>query len=266
MGEIEERGHRSPVEEKHPLACISHVTIPTRVQVSRLRRALLSPHLPHKPVLKYLSVLPFSTALIRRPMLTQCATSFVLFGTGDILAQQAFEKKGSNHDVRPTSSFLHLILIRHGAHSGFARRGCHSTEVRRSHALPHTPHSAHPPSVVCPHVGAIFGPLLTKWLQLLNRLQFASPTKAVMYKVLPYILARPAHALMLRHPTGLPRPVCLHSRWVDYVFVPARAICPDACARRRGRPLLWREHAVGGKERQRRDGADIGGIRPYSHP
>ena len=33
-------------------------------------------------------------------MVTQCATSFVLFGTGDILAQQAFEKKGSNHDVR----------------------------------------------------------------------------------------------------------------------------------------------------------------------
>ena len=29
-------------------------------------------------------------------MVTQCATSFVLFGTGDILAQQAFEKKGSD--------------------------------------------------------------------------------------------------------------------------------------------------------------------------
>ena len=36
-------------------------------------------------------------------MVTQCATSFVLFGTGDILAQQAFEKKGSNHDVRAPS-------------------------------------------------------------------------------------------------------------------------------------------------------------------
>lgn len=31
--------------------------------------------------------------------------------------------------------------------------------------------------------GAIFGPILTKWLQLLNRLQFASPTKSVVYKV-----------------------------------------------------------------------------------
>ena len=31
--------------------------------------------------------------------------------------------------------------------------------------------------------GAIFGPVLTKWLQFLNRLQFASPTRAVAYKV-----------------------------------------------------------------------------------
>lgn len=44
-----------------------------------------------------------STALIRKPLVTQCATSFVLFGTGDVLAQQAFEKKGANHDVRPRS-------------------------------------------------------------------------------------------------------------------------------------------------------------------
>ena len=41
-------------------------------------------------------------------MVTQCATSFVLFGTGDILAQQAFEKKGSNHDV---SAPLPVLLL-----------------------------------------------------------------------------------------------------------------------------------------------------------
>lgn len=33
-------------------------------------------------------------------MLTQCAASGVMFGIGDVLAQQAFEKKGRDHDVR----------------------------------------------------------------------------------------------------------------------------------------------------------------------
>lgn len=32
-------------------------------------------------------------------------------------------------------------------------------------------------------LGAMFGPIVTKWFQLLNRLKFSSPTKAVMYRV-----------------------------------------------------------------------------------
>ncbi|KAI0743167.1 hypothetical protein C8Q80DRAFT_1193214 [Daedaleopsis nitida] len=82
----------------------------------------------------------FNTALIRKPLVTQCATSFVLFGTGDVLAQQAFEKKGANHDFMRTARIAF-------------------------------------------YGGAIFGPVLTKWLQFLNKLQFASPTRAVAYKV-----------------------------------------------------------------------------------
>ncbi len=35
-----------------------------------------------------------SAALIRRPIATQCATAAVLFGTGDIIAQQAVERRG----------------------------------------------------------------------------------------------------------------------------------------------------------------------------
>lgn len=31
--------------------------------------------------------------------------------------------------------------------------------------------------------GAIFGPVITKWLQFLERLKFASPTRAVAYRV-----------------------------------------------------------------------------------
>lgn len=42
---------------------------------------------------------------------------------------------------------------------------------------------ADPPRRTRAPAGAIFGPVLTEWLQLLNRLQFASPTRAVAYKV-----------------------------------------------------------------------------------
>lgn len=31
--------------------------------------------------------------------------------------------------------------------------------------------------------GAFFGPALTKWFQLLNRIKFSSPTKGVIYRV-----------------------------------------------------------------------------------
>lgn len=41
----------------------------------------------------------FSSSLLRRPMITQCITAAVLFGTGDILAQQAVEGNGKKHDV-----------------------------------------------------------------------------------------------------------------------------------------------------------------------
>lgn len=40
-----------------------------------------------------------SSILQRRPMLAQCTTAAVLFGTGDVIAQQAVEKRGRNHDV-----------------------------------------------------------------------------------------------------------------------------------------------------------------------
>ncbi|KAI9058598.1 hypothetical protein FKP32DRAFT_1635344, partial [Trametes sanguinea] len=83
----------------------------------------------------------FNASLIRRPMVTQCVTSAVLFGSGDIVAQQVFEKKGlANHDFMRTAR-----LAFYG--------------------------------------GAIFGPILTKWLQFLERLKFSSPTKGVVYRV-----------------------------------------------------------------------------------
>lgn len=36
-------------------------------------------------------------------MYTQCLTAAVLFGTGDVIAQQAIERVGNKHDVRLSS-------------------------------------------------------------------------------------------------------------------------------------------------------------------
>jgi len=82
----------------------------------------------------------FNASLIRRPYTAQCATAAVLFGTGDIIAQQAIEKRGKNHDFARTAR-----LTFYG--------------------------------------GALFGPAITKWFQVLNRIQFSSPTKGVVYRV-----------------------------------------------------------------------------------
>ncbi|KAH7882591.1 hypothetical protein F5I97DRAFT_277273 [Phlebopus sp. FC_14] len=82
----------------------------------------------------------YNAALMRRPILAQSATAAFLFGAGDIIAQQAIERQGKNHDLMRTAR-----LTFYG--------------------------------------GALFGPTLTKWYQLLNRIKFASPTRAVIYRV-----------------------------------------------------------------------------------
>ncbi|KAF8591067.1 hypothetical protein K439DRAFT_1327986 [Ramaria rubella] len=45
----------------------------------------------------------YNAALLRRPMLTQCATAGVLFCGGDLIAQQAIENKGRSHDYQRTA-------------------------------------------------------------------------------------------------------------------------------------------------------------------
>ncbi|KIJ64164.1 hypothetical protein HYDPIDRAFT_132794 [Hydnomerulius pinastri MD-312] len=82
----------------------------------------------------------YNAALMRRPMLAQSATAAFLFGAGDVIAQQAIERQGKNHDFMRTAR-----LTFYG--------------------------------------GAFFGPALTKWYQLLNRIKFSSPTKGVIYRV-----------------------------------------------------------------------------------
>ncbi|KXN90232.1 Protein SYM1 [Leucoagaricus sp. SymC.cos] len=82
----------------------------------------------------------YNAALIRRPLLTQCVTAAVLFGTGDVIAQQLVEKKGGQHDLHRTAR-----LTVYGAF--------------------------------------FFGPPMTAWYSLLNRLKFASPTRGLIYRV-----------------------------------------------------------------------------------
>ncbi|GAA99434.1 uncharacterized protein L969DRAFT_48412 [Mixia osmundae IAM 14324] len=45
----------------------------------------------------------YNGALARRPLTTSCASAAVLFGTGDIIAQQAIDRVGSQHDFPRTA-------------------------------------------------------------------------------------------------------------------------------------------------------------------
>jgi len=50
----------------------------------------------------FLTLIKTSASLLKRPLLTNCLSAAFLFGAGDVIAQQAIEKKGGfrGHDVR----------------------------------------------------------------------------------------------------------------------------------------------------------------------
>ncbi|KAH9955326.1 hypothetical protein BGW80DRAFT_1395212 [Lactifluus volemus] len=81
----------------------------------------------------------FNKLLLKRPLATQCVTSAVLFASSDIIAQQAIESKGKEHDFSRTARLTFFG-------------------------------------------GCLFGPPASKWFAFLNRLRFATPTKAVIYR------------------------------------------------------------------------------------
>ncbi|RDB27213.1 Protein SYM1 [Hypsizygus marmoreus] len=45
----------------------------------------------------------YNTLLLRRPFLASCSTAAVLFGAGDVIAQQGVEKRGRAHDFARTA-------------------------------------------------------------------------------------------------------------------------------------------------------------------
>ncbi|KAJ3754164.1 hypothetical protein EV360DRAFT_96704 [Lentinula raphanica] len=130
----------------------------------------------------------YSAAFARRPMATQSATSAIIFGTGDIIAQQLVDRKGlKNHDYTRTARFLF-----YGA--------------------------------------CLFGPVLTKWHQFINRRHFDSPLRAVIYKVtLDQFVAAPCNIMEGRNKLApqsyvstLTRGWCLFipAQIVNFAFVP----------------------------------------------
>jgi protein Mpv17 len=127
------------------------------------------------PILGFACSSQSSAALIRRPVFAQSATAAFLFGAGDVIAQQVIERQGKNHDVS----------IRDSTGGTGSDHFC----AVHAHCTPHFLWRYYNPSLgdledSCLIIsGALFGPALTKWYQLLNRIKFSSPTKAVIYRV-----------------------------------------------------------------------------------
>lgn len=56
----------------------------------------------------------YQAKLLKRPLLTQVVTTAILFGTGDVIAQQAVDKKGlEKHDLARTGR---MVLYGGGEH------------------------------------------------------------------------------------------------------------------------------------------------------
>ncbi|RXW15711.1 hypothetical protein EST38_g10143 [Candolleomyces aberdarensis] len=111
----------------------------------------------------------YNSALLRRPMLVQCVTAAVMFGAGDVIAQQAVEGKGKKHDVISSNSSPNVLRWYVHVHT--------QPYLQPSPTLNSS--APTPPS----RTGCMFGPIITKWYQFLNRLKFASPTKALLYRI-----------------------------------------------------------------------------------
>jgi hypothetical protein len=63
----------------------------------------LSGESPDQCLYKHLRIITISSnLLLKKPLATQCVTSAILFASGDIIAQQAIERKREKHDVRVT--------------------------------------------------------------------------------------------------------------------------------------------------------------------
>lgn len=131
-----------------------------------------------------------SRALIQRPFLTQCLSSAVLFGAGDVLAQEAVEKRGwERYDVRFAPFILSLSTIATSHILSSSKKNWWNNILITLQCFRPQPIRTLRLSL---YGGAFFGPPVTKWFQFLGRLQFASPTKAVVYRVCFFLFCGPS--------------------------------------------------------------------------
>ncbi|KAJ3502498.1 hypothetical protein NLJ89_g8859 [Agrocybe chaxingu] len=112
-------------------------------------------------------------------MATQCVTAAVLFGAGDVVAQQAVEGKGKNHDVSTLVLNNSFGLVE--AFGGGFETKQRSTECEDEVGDSNAPFAR--TARLTFYGGALFGPAMTKWYQFLNGIKFPSPTKALMYRL-----------------------------------------------------------------------------------
>jgi hypothetical protein len=106
-----------------------------------------------------------------------------------VIAQQIIEKKGSNHDVSllPLSPvlarYLACVQIQSLNTVLFPSQLLRTARLSFYGGESSFFFTTYAPLTRQPErSGAIFGPLVVNWYQLLNRLQFTSPRKAVVYR------------------------------------------------------------------------------------
>jgi hypothetical protein len=94
-------------------------------------------------------------SLRRHGMVSQCATAALLFGVGDVLAQQLVEGDTAGHDWVRTWQ---------------------QTAYGGEHEYPYAPN----PVLLIYIQGILFAPVVASWYQFLNGLRFRTPRRAVL--------------------------------------------------------------------------------------
>ncbi|KNZ48234.1 hypothetical protein VP01_580g2 [Puccinia sorghi] len=105
----------------------------------------------------------YNSALLHRPLRTQIVTSLILFGGGDVIAQQAIERKGKQHEVRPTFSLQSRLFVPF-FHAAF------QVWVVCEENLPAWARTAR----LAGYGGFVFAPLGTRWFKTLDFIQLKS--------------------------------------------------------------------------------------------
>lgn len=128
----------------------------------------------------------YQAKLVKRPLLTQVVTTAVLFGAGDVIAQQAVDKKGlEKHDLARTGR----MVLYGGGESIFVLPFLpgHSLFQRESTSQPASPFRPLTTESIAnrpPPKKAVFGPAATTWYKFLAKnVNLKSPNGTILARV-----------------------------------------------------------------------------------